>query len=333
MKSKRRQTDLFDILAYLLMSLFIILMILMIVRGERERLLLCLGVLLILCLGLALICLWQRRIVKEYRELQHWIREGDMEDRSGLPEPLREQLDDFFALLDQKYSYENLKSSMEYMSLQNQINPHFLYNTLDAIRSQALSAGETQIADMTGRLSRFYRYSIRNRGDLVPLSEEVHNVEDYFAIQQYRFENRFSLEILCSDPDILRCYIPKMTFQPLVENALCHGLERKKGEGKITLRIDRLGKSLHIVISDDGMGMDEETLAEVRKRLAGVLPEEDVRGKHTGIAIYNVNRRLQILFGDSCGLEYSSVPGLGTDVEIRIPLVTEENRGELMRRM
>lgn len=332
MKRKRKQTDWFDTFAYLLMTGFIVLFILGVVRSQWERMLFFLAATMALCVALLMVCLRQKKMVDKYKELQRWIKEGNLEDRSVLSDSLREEMSEFFAALEHKYSYENLKTNMEYSALQNQINPHFLYNTLDAIRSQALAAGETEIADMTGKMSRFYRYSIKNRGDLVPLGEEVRNVEDYFSIQQYRFENRFSLEILCDDPEIFYCYIPKMTFQPIVENSLYHGLEMRKGAGKITVRISRLEKTIHIVISDNGKGMDEPALEKIRERLDGRLPREENRGKRTGIAIYNVNKRLKILFGDAYGLAYSSIPGMGTDVEIRIPLVNEENRGQFTSR-
>lgn len=329
MKREKKKSDWFEIFAYLLMTGCIVLFILGVVRSQWERMLLLLLLVLVLCVILLFAFLRQRQTANRYRELMRWMRSGDLEDRSGLSAELREELDEFFVLLEQKYLSGRVQEGMEYAALQNQINPHFLYNTLDAIRSQALAAGQTEIAEMTGKMSRFYRYSIKNRGDLVPLAEELSNVEDYFSIQHYRFEDRFSLEILCEEPEILHYYIPKMTFQPLVENALYHGLEPRKGGGQVTLRLTRLGKSISIVVHDDGIGMDEATLEKVRQRLSGKLPEEDSRGKRSGIAVYNVNKRLQILFGEAYGLQYTSAPDMGTDVEIRIPLVSDENRGML----
>ncbi|MCD8077202.1 MAG: sensor histidine kinase [Lachnospiraceae bacterium] len=332
MKRGKNKSDWFEVFAYLLMTGCIVLFILGIVRSRWEWMILLLLLLLCVGVGFLLAFLRQRRTANKYRELQRWMQEGDLEDRDGLSAELQEDLELFFASLDRKYTHENARTGIEYAALQNQINPHFLYNTLDAIRSQALAAGQPEIAEMTGKMSRFYRYSIKNRGDLVPLAEELSNVKDYFSIQRYRFEDRFSLEILCEEPEILHYYIPKMTFQPLVENALYHGLEPHKGGGQVTLRLTCLGKSILIVVHDDGIGMDEATLEKVRQRLYGKLPEEDSRGKRSGIAVYNVNKRLQILFGDAYGLQYTSAPGMGTDVEIRIPLVSDENRG-LRRRI
>ena len=218
---------------------------------------------------------------------------------------------------------------MEFAVLQNQINPHFLYNTLDAIRSQALAVHAEEIADMTGRLSRFFRYSIKNQGNLVTVADELKNIEDYFSIQHYRFEDRFSLEFHSEDDSVLNYYIPKMTFQPLVENALYHGLEPKKGSGKIVIRMHKGDQSLHVVISDNGIGINEDKLAEINGRFYGGAPAPAKPGeRRTGIALYNVNKRLQLLFGKMYGLHVTSSPGIGTDVEIQLPLVDDEQRSK-----
>lgn len=331
-KERRHQTQRFETFAYLLMTLCIILFILGFINDRMELLAVLLVALLVICVILLFLYLQERRQAAKYRELRQWMRRGDITDREWLSRELQDEWEEFFRELERNYSLEAVQANMEFTALQNQINPHFLYNTLDAIRSQALQMDAAEIADMTGKLSRFFRYSIKNRGDLVRLLEELHNVEDYFSIQHYRFEDRFSMEIQCPDARAMQYYLPKMTFQPIVENALYHGLEPRKGKGKITIRVDLMEKHMVIRISDDGIGMDEETLARLNERLDGRMPEEDSRGKRNGIAIYNVNKRLKLLFGDSCGLFYRSVPGMGTDVDVRVPLVDEENRGNYLPR-
>ena len=326
----RKKTDWFDTIAYLLMTIFIIIFIMVFIRDILDLM----AVLMILLLiGYAVLLTWalnQKKTAEKYRQLKRWMETGSLDDIEELPPGLQEDMENFLLKLNRRYSYENLKSDMEYSALQNQINPHFLYNTLDGIRSQALMRGETEIADMTGKLSRFFRYSIRNRGDLVTLEEELASVEDYFSIQRYRFEDRFDWKEEIPDRAALHYYLPKMTFQPIVENAIYHGLEPRKGKGLLTIRVDLLEKNLRIRIRDDGLGMDEETLAALRRRLAGGMPEQNSGGKRTGIAMYNVNKRLILLFGEGSGLQISSVPGLGTDVEIRLPLIDEENRGKYL---
>lgn len=329
-RSRRRQTESFETFAYLLMTLCIIIFILGFINDRMELLAVLLAALLVVSVILLLFYLQERRVASKYRELRRWMKSGDVTDTQALSPELQEEWEEFFREIEKQYSYDAVQADMEFAALQNQINPHFLYNTLDAIRSQAIQAGAEEIADMTGKLSRFFRYSIKNRGDLVRLAEELHNVEDYFSIQRYRFEDRFAMEIFCPDESALLYYLPKMTFQPIVENALYHGLEPKKEGGTIRIGVELQEKSMVIRISDDGVGMEEAVLEKLNARLEGRAPEEDEKGKRNGIAIYNVNKRLRLLFGDPFGLSYHSVPGIGTDVEVRVPLVNEENRGEYL---
>ena len=328
--SGKQKDSWFDTISYVLITLFIVIFILAVIQNREELLAVLMVLLLILCVTLLLYSLRQRRLAAKYRQLLGWMKEADLDDRDALPPELQEEAEAFLQALDRRYSYENLKTNMEYSALQNQINPHFLYNTLDGIRSQAILRNEPEIADMTEKLSRFFRYSIRNRGDLVTLEEELNNVQDYFSIQRYRFEDRFSLEVKIENPAALRYYLPKMTFQPIVENAIFHGLEPRKGKGRLVIQADLLQNSLHILIRDDGVGMDRKTLQALQERLNGKMPEKQKNGKRTGIAVYNVNKRLQILFGENCGLHYSSMEGAGTDVDIRLPLVDEENRSRYL---
>ena len=157
------------------------------------------------------------------------------------------------------------KRQAQYLALQNQINPHFLYNTLESIRSEALIAGLTGVADMTEALAAFFRYTISKVENLVSVEEELENCQTYFRIQQYRFGSRLSLTIEC-DPEereeIYGCRLPKLTMQPILENSIIHGTECKIGTGHLTIHLERSGKRLLIRISDDGVGMDEEVLDE-----------------------------------------------------------------------
>ena len=124
-----------------------------------------------------------------------------------------------------------LRRRVEVSALQSQINPHFLYNTLDSIRSKALLDKQTEIAAMTEILSKFFRYCISNDESLVKIKEEINHIRDYYYIQKYRFEDRIDIEIVIEDDEIYELYIPKMTLQPLIENAMIHGLERLAHQG------------------------------------------------------------------------------------------------------
>ncbi|MDO4270740.1 MAG: sensor histidine kinase [Eubacteriales bacterium] len=210
--------------------------------------------------------------------------------------------------------------------LQSQINPHFLYNTLDSIRGQALHEGAVDIADMTEALSAFFRYSISNRNNVVTLAEELENVRDYFKIQQFRFDNRFQLSIQPTERENKeQCRLPKLALQPIVENAILHGLEGKTSGGEITVRIEGTDKLVIVTISDNGAGMENETLQMLRNRVRGqAIPEPaDKRG---GLALPNVARRIRLLYGDCYDVQVYSTLGQGTDVVLTLPRVTEETK-------
>ncbi|HNW85769.1 MAG TPA: histidine kinase [Candidatus Limiplasma sp.] len=226
------------------------------------------------------------------------------------------------------------KRQAQYRALQNQINPHFLYNTLESIRSEALVAGLNSVADMTEALAVFFRYTISKVENLVTVEEELQNCETYFRIQQYRFGPRLNLRIVCAPEDkeeIYRCRIPKLTLQPILENGIVHGTEFKIGAGKLTVRLERTEKLLTILVSDDGIGMDENALLQLNERLdkSGRAFQEDKEEHVGGVALVNVNNRIHLLFGEEYGLHVFSIPMAGTDVRITLPMITS-NR-ELMR--
>lgn len=230
--------------------------------------------------------------------------------------------------MDREYMAKILKKQAEINSLQSQINPHFLYNTLEAIRGQALVENSYEIAEMTEALSRIFRYSISKNGNLVSIKDEIKNVENYFLIQQFRFNNKFNLSIIYSEEEALEYFIPKLTIEPIVENSICHGLEKKLGEGKIEIRITATNRRLIINISDDGIGIDKKSLEKINERLKNNVEDikDSVNDQHTGIALINVNERIKLCFGNDYGVAISSTLMMGTDVEIVVPLVKEDGK-------
>ena len=220
------------------------------------------------------------------------------------------------------------KRQAQYLALQNQINPHFLYNTLESIRGEALIAGLDGVADMTEALARFFRYTITKVENLVSVEEELDNCETYFEIQKYRFGDRLKLHINEEAEDwdeIMNCRIPKLTLQPILENSIIHGTELKIGAGNLYINFERTQDRLLIRISDDGVGMDEETLAKLNRKLGkgtNTIPES--REEKGGIALENVNNRIHLIFGDEYGMHVYSVFQKGTDVEITLPFVTKD---------
>lgn len=215
-----------------------------------------------------------------------------------------------------------MQKRVELSILQNQINPHFLYNTLDGIRSKALIDGQKEIARMTEILSRFFRYCIGNQDNLVRVREELNHIEDYYYIQKFRFQERFDMEVELEDDEIYDLYIPRMTLQPIVENAMIHGLEESEEKGRIFVRLMRSLRDLVIVISDNGVGMSQEKLFWLNDRMSQpYLKTGSSQGSGNGIALSNVNTRLKLTFGEEYGIHYRSLEGEGTDAVVVLPAV------------
>lgn len=221
------------------------------------------------------------------------------------------------------------KRQAQYLALQNQINPHFLYNTLESIRGEALIAGLTSVADMTEALAKFFRYTITKVENLVTVEEELENCDTYFRIQQYRFGERLKLHVEYEEADredVMNCKIPKLTLQPILENSIIHGTELKVGTGNLKIQLALTQTRLLIRISDDGVGMTEETLAKLNRKLGSsrdsLASREEEKG---GIALVNVNNRIQLIFGEEYGMHVYSIYQKGTDVEITIPRTTNAN--------
>jgi two-component system sensor histidine kinase YesM len=219
------------------------------------------------------------------------------------------------------------KRQAQYLALQNQINPHFLYNTLDGIRSEALIAGVENVAEMTEALATFFRYTISKVENLVTVEEELDNCKTYFKIQQYRFGDRIQLRVETdADDDIMHCLLPKLTLQPILENSIIHGTELKIGTGVSTIHLEKTQSRLLVRISDDGVGIDRNTLEDLNRKLgkSGEQMASTDQERKGGIALYNVNNRIHLLFGGEYGLHVYSIKNVGTDVEITIPIITSE---------
>ena len=238
-------------------------------------------------------------------------------------------LSQFREVLSPSQLFDMNKRQAQYLALQNQINPHFLYNTLESIRSEAMLAGLSSVAEMTESLATFFRYTISKVENLVSIEEDLQNCETYFSIQQYRFGSRLQLSVQYAPEekdDIFRCRIPKLTMQPILENSIIHGTELKVGTGHLTINLTRTGKRLLIRISDDGLGIDEGMLISINEKLGKsslniATTEQEAKG---GFALVNVNNRIRLLFGDEYGLHVFSIPGVGTDVEISLPAISSD---------
>ena len=252
------------------------------------------------------------------------IYQDFIQDAGGIFPGLNDAIARLDSLLDRQQVLQLSQKQAEFLALQNQINPHFLYNTLEAIRSDAIVAGMSNIADITEALSIFFRYTITDTQHLVTIRDELKNVENYFAIQQYRFGDKLSMKLELSDNEekLLQLQCPKLFLQPVIENAIFHGLERKKENGIVEIRMELFESDLHIDVIDNGVGIEEQKLIELNKDLTRVSVGaivEDRRSQHGGIALKNVCRRIKLLFGEQYGVRLSSIAGVGTRVEITFP--------------
>ena len=223
------------------------------------------------------------------------------------------------ALMDHRLEDEKQKQDLEYRMLQNQINPHFIYNTLNSIKWMATIQHAPGIAEMVTALSRLLKSVSKSNERLVPLYEEFALLNDYFTIQQYRYGGTITLDVSYIEDEKLNhsCLIPRFTLQPLVENAIFHGIEPKGSAGEVTLRVERdtANGDVLIRLTDDGIGMTAEQAA---KALQEPGPEE-AAAKYRHVGMWNVHKRLQYSFGEAYGLSIESEPGVGTTVTVRLP--------------
>lgn len=221
------------------------------------------------------------------------------------------------SLIDDVYQAGRRKNEAELEALQNQINPHFIYNTLESIRMTAVINDDTEVSDMTQLLGKILRYGMGTGTETVPLSKELEHLDMYLQLLNYRYGNRFELRV---DTAVKGMEIPimKLLFQPIVENAVYHGLDDSKTAMIISLTYEQRGGDHFFIIKDDGVGMTEEALKVLRLRLYEPKPSHS-QGEH-GIGLRNVNERLKLLFGEGYGISIGSTLGKGTEVIVRFPV-------------
>lgn len=221
-------------------------------------------------------------------------------------------------LVDDAYVLRLREQEAELKALQAQINPHFLYNMLDTIFWEAESAGQEKISEMIINLSRLFRLSLNRGKSFTSVAKEQELLELYLSLQKMRFRDVLEYEVDIS-PDLGEYVILKLIIQPFVENAIVHGIERKRGGGFVRVTGTREGERLRFIIEDNGLGMGDKELA----RLTELTNENDVNVTHdtSGYAVRNVQERLKHYYKDNFELIYESKPGLGTRVQLFIPTV------------
>jgi sensor histidine kinase YesM len=214
----------------------------------------------------------------------------------------------------QKEQLSSHQKEMQLKILSNQINPHFLYNTLETIRMMALEKKEKKIATTIKMLSQLLRQSLSANEKTIPLEKEIELVQNYLAIQKLRFGDRVDYSI-DMEPNLGGYAILPLLIQPLVENSFIHGLETKPGGGHIRIAVETQGNTLCIDVSDNGIGMEPQRLEKLRNDLA--VSEGSIDGR---IGLVNVNRRIKLHYGNDYGLTVSESAGNGFAVRVVVPL-------------
>ncbi|MDO7908040.1 histidine kinase [Paenibacillus sp. JX-17] len=249
------------------------------------------------------------------------VPEPNTDDELGiLSDAVDQMAADLLVMMEkEKESLEKdrLVKELELQALQSQINPHFLFNTLNVLSKLALLEGAEQTSDLIVSMSNLLRYNLRSLDQPVTLENELKHVDEYIAIQKARFRDRVQFETDI-DKSVLQILVPSLTIQPIIENAFMHGIDHMEQGGVIRLAIRRLGQEVLISIADNGAGMEEET----RKSLLE-LKDKEISRTSTGIGTRNVFKRLALFYGKDDLVEISSEPGKGTEIRFRIPLTEE----------
>lgn len=219
-------------------------------------------------------------------------------------------------LISEKDNAHELKRSAELKALQSQINPHFLYNTLDTIQWKALSHQAYDVVEMIQLLSKLFRLSLNNGNEFITIQEELEHVETYLKIQKIRYNQKINYTINCNLSKDKVCYIPKLIIQPLVENSIYHGLKPKKNKGHIALTVESIDNYIVIEVYDNGIGIPKDTLEELMVNL-----KNSIKSDHYGL--YNVNERLKLTFGEECEIIIKSEFNIETTIHIKIPFMEE----------
>lgn len=266
------------------------------------------------------------RPLRELRSVLDRVSKGDLTARSevqgdeevdALSDSFNSMIDQINVLLEQVKEEQIHLRKAELEILQMQINPHFLYNTLDTIIWLAEGGDMKKVVALVGSLSAFFRTSLNQGREGSTVEEEERHIRSYLEIQQLRYQDILEYEIQLPK-ELYQYELPKITLQPLVENALYHGIKNKRGKGKITVTGERDGAFVRIHITDNGKGMTPERLEQV----CGALKNKNLQESKV-YGVFNVNERIQLKYGENYGVSFESEDGVGTVATITIPAETE----------
>jgi two-component system sensor histidine kinase YesM len=293
-------------------------------------------VVLLLCLGAVLLIggilyVVTKRVTRPLRLMAQTmvrVEQGDLGLRVPIT-PARDEvgrlsrvfntmLDSLERLVTQVYEARLREKDAQLLALQTQINPHFLFNTLNSMRALSRKQHADGVAVMAESLAELFRYSMSNWSELVPLREELAHVANYVTIQHARFGERFQFD--CAVPaELLGTLVVKLSLQPLVENAITHGLDRRREGLRIVVQACPQGATLQIAVTDNGYGIDAPTLARLEESLARPVAAAELPTADVGIGLVNIDRRIKLLFGEQYGVVIQVAHNAGTTVALRLP--------------
>ncbi len=262
--------------------------------------------------------------IKELEKSVGILEEGDLEtpifiggsyEIQHLGNSIKNMTKQIRVLMDDIVEEHEAKRKQEFDTLQSQINPHFLYNTLDIIVWMIENEQKAEAVKAVTALARFFRISLSKGKSVITVKDELEHVRNYLMIQHMRFKNKFSYEIR-TEEDCLDLTSLKLVLQPLVENAIYHGMEFMDGDGEIAIHVWRTEEDLYLAVKDNGLGMTVEQVESLFSDQVHVTSK-----KGSGIGVKNVNERIKLYFGEKYGLTIDSEPDEGTSITIRLPAV------------
>ena len=271
--------------------------------------------------------------IRKLQNAMKQIQKGDLDVRipiysndeiGTVAEGVNEMVKSLQHHIQRVYVAELNQKTMELDALKSQIQPHYLYNTLDVIRMTALTNDDMVTAQMLENLSSQLKYLIGAKEDKVPLRAEIENIKNYFNLIRIRFENRFELEVVLPK-EVEEAIIPRLILQPAVENAVNHGLRPKAGRGRVEISAEKSGNLLEITVMDDGVGFTQERVDELYALLESSEPGKRTGSTWESIGLKNVYDRIKIIYGEDYGITISSYEGIGTIIKYTMPVIIGEN--------
>lgn len=272
------------------------------------------------------------RITDPIKELEQSVRKleegvldapvytGGSYEIKHLGTSIQKMADQIKVLMNDIVAEHESKRKSEFDTLQSQINPHFLYNTLDIIVWMIENERQAEAVKAVTALARFFRISLSKGKSIITVGDELEHVRNYLMIQAMRYKNRFTYRIEAED-EVLSMSSLKLLLQPLVENSIYHGMEFMDGDGVVEVKVRKEDEYLYFTVSDNGLGMTEERVRNLLDASQQVTSQRDGTSKGSGIGVRNVNERIKLYFGEEYGLTIESEPDEGTQITICLPAI------------